>query len=124
MLFRFALATIYDLFIILALLMLTTALCMIASQQTSIPPGSRWYQILLLLTIFTYYFICLRLSGQTVGLKTWRLQVISTYGPLTIYKLCYWLILIPLAIGYGIIRFKKPQYFLGKWTSIRLIYLN
>ncbi|MGQ3888389.1 hypothetical protein ACQUW5_05075 [Legionella sp. CNM-1927-20] len=120
MVFRVILASFYDLLIILALLIFTTAVYIICLHQSSIPAGTRWYQFLLLTIIIFYYLLCFKFGGQTIGLKTWRLQLITSRDSITLLQAFLWLFLALPAVGYGFIRFKNPQYFLFKWTKIKL----
>ncbi|WP_419419551.1 hypothetical protein ACNVED_13735 [Legionella sp. D16C41] len=118
MLFRIILASFYDLLITLALLMLITTLCVII-KQSAIPADTRWYQCLLVTTMLTYFFLCLKFGGQTIGLKAWQLQLI-TEGRLTIMQIFLWLLLTVPAIVYGFFKIKNPCYFLFKWTGVTL----
>ncbi|WP_165482724.1 RDD family protein [Legionella gresilensis] len=120
MLFRFILASFYDLLIILALLFLITAVCLIFNPQSSIPAGTRWYQFLLVAVVFFYYLLCFKFGGQTIGLKTWQLKLVTNRNQLTLLQTFLWLCFALPAISYGFLRFKSPQYFLFKWTNVKL----
>ncbi|STX52721.1 RDD family [Legionella busanensis] len=120
MVVRLILASIYDLLIVLALLFFITAVSLIFNPQSFIPAGTRWYQFLLVAGIFFYYLLCFKFGGQTIGLKTWQLKLVTNREQLTLLQAFLWLCFALPAISYGFLRFKNPQYFLFKWTKIRL----
>jgi uncharacterized RDD family membrane protein YckC len=66
----------YDGLLVVALLMIAAAAIVIPSG-TEIAPGSAPFQIYLLAVWWLYFAICWRLGGQTVGMRAWRIHLIS-----------------------------------------------
>ncbi len=76
------LAALYDLLPVAALLMIATALVQ-PFAGTAIPAGStasRWLQLLLVLLITAYYAGSWHRGGFTIGMRAWRLVVMTETG--------------------------------------------
>jgi uncharacterized RDD family membrane protein YckC len=106
---RFA-ALVYDSFLLLALLMVFTAVALLFTHGVAVLPdtaGPGWwlYRIGLLAVIGGYYVLNWVRSGQTLGMRAWRLRAVSPAGkPLTFGKaalrfLCGFLAWPPAALG-------------------------
>lgn len=80
---RFA-ALIYDSFMLVALLMIYTGAVMIFTRQAILPEtyGARayLYQAGLLGVIAGYYILNWMRSGQTLGMRAWRLRAVTDLG--------------------------------------------
>jgi uncharacterized RDD family membrane protein YckC len=66
-------AAAYDLFLVLALLMVLTGLVILARAGAAIDPGSVWFQTLLAAAWWLYFAWSWTHGGQTVGMRAWRL---------------------------------------------------
>ncbi len=76
-------ALLYDSLIALGLLMFTSILLVIANRGHAIAPGQWWFTCLLLAVLFAYFGTCW-LRGQTIGMYTWRLHIVTAdQQPLT-----------------------------------------
>lgn len=69
-------AMIYDALLVIAILMVAAAIVVIPSGG-EIRPGTLWFQIYLVVVWWAYFAVCWRLGGQTVGMKAWRVKLIT-----------------------------------------------
>lgn len=76
MIFRRLAALIYDGLIVLALLLLWTALLLFFTKGNPIPP-TLWYQFSLICVVTGYFVGFWHHGGQTSGMKAWNLVVID-----------------------------------------------
>ena len=77
---RFA-ALVYDLFPLLALWMITAALCLAASRGTLDAAHPPWWQRAVLLAVTAGYFvISWTRIGATIGMRAWRLRLLRADG--------------------------------------------
>jgi uncharacterized RDD family membrane protein YckC len=77
-------AGLYDGLLVLALLVIPTALFMAVRGGRPVPPGDVLYQLLLLATTGTFFVWFWTHGGQTLGMRAWRLRVERQTGePLT-----------------------------------------
>jgi uncharacterized RDD family membrane protein YckC len=77
-LIRRMLAIIYDLFLLIALLFIATAIMMALNDGNAIEPGQPlypFYIIYLLIVSFVYYGWFWTHGGQTLGMKTWKIRL-------------------------------------------------
>jgi uncharacterized RDD family membrane protein YckC len=77
------LALVYDLFPLLALLMLGSGLLLLARGGQPVAPGSLAAQLELLALWAVcggYFVLSWRRGGQTLGMRPWRLQVLTSAG--------------------------------------------
>ncbi len=65
----------YDLCILLSLFLVVTSLCLAFRQGEAIRPGEIWYQSLLYLTLFLYYYLSYRYGQQTIGQKAFKIHL-------------------------------------------------
>jgi len=71
-------AIIYDLFLLLALLSVASAIAMIFNQGNAIEPGQPlypFYVTCLLIISFCFYGWFWTHGGQTLGMKTWKMKL-------------------------------------------------
>lgn len=77
---RRLMAILYDFFLLIAILFIATAIVMAFNRGSAIEPGQPLYPyyIIYLLTIsFVYYGWFWTHGGQTLGMKTWKLQLLQ-----------------------------------------------
>lgn len=76
-------ALLYDTIISIALLMLSSALMLVLNHGAPATPGS-WYAFVFFLftwAVLGAYAICSwRLGGQTLGMRPWRLKILTSQG--------------------------------------------
>lgn len=71
-------AMLYDSFLIAALLFIATAILLPFNKGQAI--GGPLFSFYLLLVIFIFYSWFWNKSGQTLGMKVWKIRIISDYG--------------------------------------------
>jgi len=77
-LMRRLMAIIYDLFLLIALLFIATAIAMAFNQGNAIEPGQALYPLYvacLLIISFCFYGWFWTHGGQTLGMKTWKMRL-------------------------------------------------
>ncbi len=99
-------AMIYDSFLLVALWMLATCLLLFFRKGHAIEPGNLAYQGSLLTIWALFYLGFWRKGGQTLGMRAWHIQLISTNkAPLTSKQLVIRLIMafmsFTLLLGLG-----------------------
>lgn len=116
----------YDLFPIISLLILVTAASMLIAPDHQIKAGTWWHQLLLVLSTLSYYVLSWMRFGQTIGMRAWRLRLVSQQ-PLTVARcsarfLLSLVSLIPLGAGF-LWSLKGPEHLAwhDRWTDSRLI---
>ena len=82
------LAFIYDLFLIIPLMMLTALFWLPFNNGLAIEPGNSLYPLMIssasILTPILFYTYFWYKGGQTLGMKSWKLKIVSVNGkPLT-----------------------------------------
>lgn len=82
------LAFIYDLFLIIPLMMLTALFWLPFNNGLAIEPGNSLYPLMIssasILTPILFYTYFWYKGGQTLGMKSWKLKIVSANGkPLT-----------------------------------------
>lgn len=86
-LIRRLMAIVYDLFLLVAVLFIATALAMVFNQGKAIEPGQPiypFYIIYLLIISFFFYGWFWTHGGQTLGMKTWKMKLQQSSGqPIT-----------------------------------------
>jgi len=75
---RRLLVILYDAVILLGLLMLGSALALPFGQPQKIAFQDFWFTLWLLLVCFAYLGGCWRYVGMTVGMRAWRVHLISS----------------------------------------------
>ena len=82
-LIRRLMAIIYDLFLLLALLFIATAVAMAFNQGEAIEPGQPYYPLYvayLLAISFIFFGWFWTHKGQTLGMKTWKIKLQQNNG--------------------------------------------
>ncbi|QOC24144.1 RDD family protein [Wenzhouxiangella sp. AB-CW3] len=72
----------YDGLLLIALWMIATAIIIIP-MGGEIEAGSLLYQLYLLLVAWIYLGFCWLHGGQTLGMKAWRIRLVSDHRPVT-----------------------------------------
>ena len=85
-------AMFYDSLLIVAILFVATAVALIFNQGEAIETSS-YFNLYLVLVIFAFYAWFWSKSGQTLGMKVWKIKVISEFGHypsllLSLLRLC------------------------------------
>ncbi len=78
-LFRRLAAIFYDSLIALAIMMFATALLLPFTGGRAIPPGTLAYDIYLIVVVYLYFAYCWRMGGQTIGMKAWKIRLVSDH---------------------------------------------
>ncbi len=103
-------ALVYDAFLLTALLMIFTAAALFFTHGAAVVPATagRWayvYRAGLVLVIAGYYALNWLRSGQTLGMRAWRLRTVSDCGETlglraVLLRVCFGLIAwAPAALG-------------------------
>lgn len=98
-------AIFYDLLILLAIFMLVGLIAVAANNavtgQDVIPASTISFQLLLYLVAFGYYAYFWKKSGQTVGMKAWRIRLINLNEnkPLSLQQLAIRYVTAQLSFG-------------------------
>jgi uncharacterized RDD family membrane protein YckC len=66
-------AAAYDALLVAAILFIAAAAAIVGNGGEAIAPGNVWFNIYLLVAAFPYFGWCWTHSGQTLGMKTWRI---------------------------------------------------
>jgi uncharacterized RDD family membrane protein YckC len=121
-------AAIYDALLITALMAISSLPIVVLNSSTAIAPGNIVYQFLLLAISMLFYCGFWLNGGQTLGMKAWRLQLVSVDDePLTIGQLVVrfagaWASLLPLGLGFfWILVDRKKMAWHDHWSGSRII---
>jgi uncharacterized RDD family membrane protein YckC len=72
-------AMLYDSLLIFAVLFFATGIAMIFNHGEAIE-SRPWFSFYLLLVVFSYYAWFWKKSGQTLGMKVWKIRIVSQSG--------------------------------------------
>ncbi|WP_044618680.1 RDD family protein [Gynuella sunshinyii] len=91
-LFKILAAIFYDLIVVCGILMITGFIIIPIyhglTHEDSVPAGNWLFRIILYLVVFGYYAFSWLRGGQTIGMKSWKLRLVSdTHKPMTLPKL-------------------------------------
>ena len=79
-------AMLYDSLIVIALLMLATALLLPFTKGQAIPANTLYYSVYLIAIIFAYFQYSWLNGGQTLGMRAWKIKLKTLNGkPLDIH---------------------------------------
>lgn len=81
-------AMLYDGMLIFAVLFFATALAIVFNQGEAIE-SSPWLSLYLLLTLFTFYAWFWTRSGQTLGMRVWKIRIVAESGGNPGWGNCY-----------------------------------
>jgi len=96
----------YDLLLVTALMMVLTALVLLARGGSTVGPESVWFQCLLLAAWWLYFAGSWVLGGQTVGMRAWRLVLRNSsggtpgWGKASLRFAAAWLSALALGLGF------------------------
>ena len=118
-------AMLYDSFLVFAILFFASALVLLFNQGEAIE-SNPWFSLYLLLTVFTFYAWFWKKSGQTLGMRVWKIRIVSESGGNPDWSACYLrlisalLSLLCLGLGYWW-RFFKPYTWHDRLSKTRII---
>ncbi len=112
---------IYDGIVVLALFFLFTALCLYSRHGIIIPTGSIWYQLALTFIFIMYYFLSYQKGGQTIGMRAWRLKLISLDTPLSGKQILARFILKIPAFIFSVLYIQRSRNWLEQWTRCKVV---
>ena len=98
-------AMLYDSFLIFGILFFASALALLFNQGEAIV-SNPWFRLYLLLMLFTFYAWFWNKSGQTLGMRVWKIRIVSESGGNPGWATCYLrlisalLSLLCLGLGY------------------------
>ena len=120
-------ALIYDALIVVALLMLVTALLLIPTGGEAIEAGTPWYSLALLAVAFAFVSGCWVRGGRTLGMQAWRLLVCRDDGsPLRwrdalLRQACALVSLLSFGLGYfWVLVDRDGKAWHDRWSGTRL----
>jgi uncharacterized RDD family membrane protein YckC len=73
-------AAVYDAFLLVGLFFLATALVAPFMPDDHVSTGATWFQAYLLLVMYGFYGWFWTHGGQTLGMRAWRLRLVSQDG--------------------------------------------
>lgn len=89
-LYRQLFAMFYDSLLIISMLFISTAILLGFNDGEAITTNtSPLYPVFLLLLIFTFYAWFWKKSGQTLGMKVWKIKIMHDDGYLPNWQHCY-----------------------------------
>lgn len=122
-------AIFYDLLLLTGVLFAISAIAVWINRGTAVEHPI--YYLALLLTAFLFYGWFWTHGGQTLGLRTWRLQVLNEHGNALTWQqslqrfTAAWIAFVPLAAGFFWILFDKDSLALhDKLSKTRIIKLS
>ncbi len=114
-------ALFYDVLIIITLFFTFTAIALMFRSGTAISSHTLWYQLSLFTLLYVYYAASYQLSGETIGMRAWKLKLIAGNGSLSQKNiLCRFGLFLP-AVVWAILSLKSPDKLLHQWTGTKLI---
>jgi uncharacterized RDD family membrane protein YckC len=96
------LACVYESLIVGAILLVATAAAMIVTRAT-IAPNTPALQLWLLCVLYGYFGYCYTRSGQSVGMKAWRLLLTDAQGQRLGWAHAGWRWIISSVLGFGVL---------------------
>ena len=78
-LFKQFAAMLYDSFLIFAVLFFASAIVLLLNRGEAIE-SNPLFSVFLLLTVFTFYAWFWQKSGQTLGMRAWKIRIVSEFG--------------------------------------------
>ena len=121
-------AMIYDSLLIIAILFISTAIALIFNDGKAFE-SSPIFSFYLVLIIFIFYSWFWKKSGQTLGMRVWKIRIISELGGNPSWAICFFRLTFALlsiacfGIGYWW-RLFKPYTWHDKLSQTRIISLS
>jgi uncharacterized RDD family membrane protein YckC len=121
-------AMLYDSFLIFAVLFLASAIALVFNHGEAIESNA-WFSIYLLLTVFTFYAWFWKKSGQTLGMRVWKIRIVTDSGANPEWGVSYLRLLFALlsllCFGLGYLwRLFKPYTWHDRLSHTRIIYVS
>ena len=118
-------AMLYDSLLIFAVLFLATAVALLFNRGEAIE-SSPLFNLYLLFTVFTFYAWFWHKSGQTLGMRVWKIRIVSEFGGNPSWGVCYLRLMFALlslmCFGLGYLwRLFKPYTWHDKLSQTRII---
>lgn len=111
----------YDVLILITLFFTFTAIVLIFRDGVAISPHTFWYQFSLFLLTYAYYAASYKHSGQTIGMRAWKIKLIATHGSLTQKCILHRFGFFLPAVVWAFFSFKNPDKLLAQWTGTKII---
>ena len=87
-LFKQLAAMLYDSFLVFAVLFLAAAVAIVFNRGEAIE-NNHAFSVYLLFSLFTFYAWFWRKSGQTLGMRAWKIRIVSELGGNPGWGVCY-----------------------------------
>ena len=114
-------ALFYDVLVISSLSIGLTSVCLMFRKGAIIAPGTLWFQCLLIAAIYFYYALSCLYGGQTVGMRAWRLKLISKRTALSHEQIATrFLLFLPLLV-FSLFILKNPLTFLNRSSRCEMV---
>ena len=118
-------AMLYDSLLIFAVLFLATAVALVFNRGEAIE-SSPLFNLYLLFMVFTFYAWFWHKSGQTLGIRVWKIRIVSEFGGNPSWGVCYLRLMFALlsftCFGLGYLwRLFKPYTWHDKLSQTRII---
>jgi len=121
-------AMLYDSLLILAVLFLAAAIALLFNRGEAIE-SSLLFNFYLLFTVFSFYAWFWHKSGQTLGMRAWKIRIVSEFGGNPSWGISYlrliFALLSLLCLGLGYLwRLFRPYTWHDKLSQTRIIDLS
>lgn len=121
-------AMLYDAMLIFAVLFFAGAIALLFNAGEAIE-SSLWFKLYLLLTVFTYYAWFWQKSGQTLGMRAWKIRIVTETGAnpgwLTSYCRLFLALLSWSCFGLGYLwRLFRPWTWHDRLSGTRIILVS
>ena len=121
-------AMVYDSLLIFAVLFLASAIVLLFNHGEAIE-SNLWFSLYLWFTLCTYYAWFWQKSGQTLGMRVWKIRLVDAAGGNPGWAICYLrllcalLSLLFLGLGYWW-RLFKPYTWHDRLSQTRVVNLS
>lgn len=126
---RRLIAAVYDWLLVIALMMLLSV-PFVALLDDAIRPGNNLYRLGLLLVALVFFSGFWAHSGQTLGMKAWRLQLTTidgfpvSYGQAILRFLCACIAALPAGLGFWSMLWDADQRsWHDRWSNTTIVLL-
>ena len=121
-------AMLYDSLLIFAVLFLASAIAVVFNQGEAVE-SNIWFSLYLLLTVFTFYAWFWNKSGQTLGMRVWKIRIVTKAGSNPAWSTCYirliYALLSWLCLGLGYLwRLFKPYTWHDRLSGTRIVNIS
>ena len=119
-------ASLYDWLLVLAIMMVASV-PLVAPSNEAISPGNLLYRIVLISIATAFFTGFWSYTGQTLGMRAWRLKLTRTDGTLVNRRqallrfACACISALPLGLGFFWVLFSKEQLsWHDRWSGTRI----